>query len=226
MSDRQIIIDRIAKLLALSNSPNEHEAALAAERAQELLEKYNLSMEEIVPSNIGDIINIDGPEWENTYWESVFYNQLAKEYDCKAYTSGGALKVVGHASDVEVFLQMWVWLKGTIIILAYQDALANKVRPSNKKYIDDFCEGAARRVIFRMKKAKDERRQQSAGLNALVVRHQNLVEQWCRENLSLRGTPGKNRRHGEGFGRGYEAGDKIHLGQSLSGGMKQIGGGK
>jgi hypothetical protein len=38
------IIDRIRKLLALSESSNESEAALAAARAQELLQKHNLNM--------------------------------------------------------------------------------------------------------------------------------------------------------------------------------------
>jgi hypothetical protein len=38
------IIDKIRKLLALSQSPNEHEAALAAARARELLQRHNLAL--------------------------------------------------------------------------------------------------------------------------------------------------------------------------------------
>src|SRR5262245_61768133 len=45
MTDEQsAVIDRIKKLLALSTSSNEAEAALAAARAQELLQKHNLTM--------------------------------------------------------------------------------------------------------------------------------------------------------------------------------------
>jgi hypothetical protein len=40
----QDIIEKIRKLLALSESPNEHEAALAAARAQELLQRHNLTL--------------------------------------------------------------------------------------------------------------------------------------------------------------------------------------
>lgn len=42
-----LIIDKIRKLLALSQSPNEHEAALAASRVQDLLADYNLSLAEV-----------------------------------------------------------------------------------------------------------------------------------------------------------------------------------
>jgi hypothetical protein len=38
----QGVIEKIRKLLALSKSPNEHEAALADARAQELLQQHNL----------------------------------------------------------------------------------------------------------------------------------------------------------------------------------------
>lgn len=42
-----VIIERIQKLLALSASPNEHEAALALQRASDLLLKYNLSRADV-----------------------------------------------------------------------------------------------------------------------------------------------------------------------------------
>lgn len=41
------VLDKVAKLLALSGSDNEHEASLAVQRAGELLEKHNLSMEAV-----------------------------------------------------------------------------------------------------------------------------------------------------------------------------------
>ncbi len=41
------IIDKVKKLLALSESPNEHEAKLALQRAQELLQKHNLTTKDI-----------------------------------------------------------------------------------------------------------------------------------------------------------------------------------
>lgn len=45
------IAEKIQKLLSLANSCNENEAKLAAQKAQELLVKYNLSMQEVTAVN-------------------------------------------------------------------------------------------------------------------------------------------------------------------------------
>ena len=46
------IIERIQKLLSLANSDNENEAQLAASKANELLTKYNLSLQEVEGINL------------------------------------------------------------------------------------------------------------------------------------------------------------------------------
>lgn len=45
--DQDRIIERIRKLLRLSQSANPHEAALAAQRVQQMLSEYNLTMDSI-----------------------------------------------------------------------------------------------------------------------------------------------------------------------------------
>lgn len=45
--EQQKVLDKIKKLLALATSPNEHEARLAAARANELLIRYNLSHQDV-----------------------------------------------------------------------------------------------------------------------------------------------------------------------------------
>ena len=47
------IIERIRKLLRLSNSTNPHEAALAAERVQRMLSEYNLTLEAVAEGSEG-----------------------------------------------------------------------------------------------------------------------------------------------------------------------------
>lgn len=42
--DNDVIIDKVRKLLALSKSPNKEEAARAAEKARDMVIKYNLSI--------------------------------------------------------------------------------------------------------------------------------------------------------------------------------------
>ena len=51
--DQDRIIERIRKLLRLSQSANPHEAALAAERVQQMLSEYNLTMDAKSSGKVG-----------------------------------------------------------------------------------------------------------------------------------------------------------------------------
>lgn len=82
--------DKIQKLLALSHSSNEHEAALAAQRAGEILAKYDLSMQEVEAHVQGDdelvtITEIDPYEQVNSklQWEGSLAASLADIFECK-----------------------------------------------------------------------------------------------------------------------------------------------
>lgn len=46
--DREALVDKIRKLLALSTSPNQHEAELAASRASDIMTKYQIAMAEVL----------------------------------------------------------------------------------------------------------------------------------------------------------------------------------
>ena len=47
MSDRQNILERIKKFLALSQSSNPAEAAIALSRAQKLMQEHSISIEDV-----------------------------------------------------------------------------------------------------------------------------------------------------------------------------------
>lgn len=51
MSSYQKLVERIKKLLALSESSNENEAAIAAQKAQELLVLHNLELSDLSESD-------------------------------------------------------------------------------------------------------------------------------------------------------------------------------
>src|SRR3954471_20207380 len=82
--DMTKVMDRIAKLLALSSSPNEHEAASAAERAHAMLAEYNLSISDVSSASktednfiIDESIMTDSLPWRRTLGTMV-----AKMYFC------------------------------------------------------------------------------------------------------------------------------------------------
>lgn len=97
------LIERIQKLLALSSSPNEHEAALASARAQELLLKYNLTMGEVELNReeaIETIIDLGKRRPER--WISSLLGGVCKAFDCQAINlGGGRLSIIGGPADCE-----------------------------------------------------------------------------------------------------------------------------
>lgn len=103
---RERIIEKVRKLLALSRSSNEHEAALAAAHAQRLLAEHNLSMSEVEVREEGAgeaelIVARTVPAWLSSLFAVV-----AGAFDCMPImttTAGeGRLRFIGVGGDPAV----------------------------------------------------------------------------------------------------------------------------
>lgn len=101
------IIDRIRKLLELSKSTNEHEAANAAARAAELMRKHEIDQavlaatapgetppEEIITDGIGD------KEGKSTSWRVLIGQGVAAATGCRQWSDGGRMQAMGTRSAV------------------------------------------------------------------------------------------------------------------------------
>lgn len=73
------IIDRIRKLLALATSDNEAEASLAAQKAQELLVKHNLSMSQ-VEAKPDDYVKEEIEEGKRRSKETLYINRILSRF--------------------------------------------------------------------------------------------------------------------------------------------------
>jgi hypothetical protein len=86
MDNLEKMKDKIRKLLALSESSNANEAAIATERARNLLLQHNLNMSELeIKSNITEEIYDEGKS-EHEY-ESVLMQSVARYNLCEIYRS-------------------------------------------------------------------------------------------------------------------------------------------
>ena len=82
------IKDKVAKLLALATSPNEHEAQEALMKARELMVKYKLRPEEVGRTeNLKVVIQTIGVECTKMtdVWAPDLAAVIAQHYCCKAY---------------------------------------------------------------------------------------------------------------------------------------------
>lgn len=82
------IVKKIKKLLALSESSNEHEAELSMLKAQELLAKHKLSLKEVNQLEINSNIikeNITKISFTKAKWKASLASVIAENFSCYLY---------------------------------------------------------------------------------------------------------------------------------------------
>jgi uncharacterized protein DUF2786 len=118
MEDNNRIIEKIRKLLALANSSNEHEAALAASHAQRLLSAHNLAMADIEseqkPQSADKVeasVSKTLPKWVRHLSAGV-----CTAFDCQGlhHPATGKLTFIGVGVDVQVAAYTFAYLDKTI----------------------------------------------------------------------------------------------------------------
>ena len=152
------IIERIRKLLRLSQSANPHEAALAAERVQQMLSEYNLTMEAV-----GCDAETAGARQINRKtrkalekWAYALASRTARAFDCKYYHNPdtGETSFVGVGADPEVCGWMYGYLYKTLLRLAseHMRGPARRLRSakSKREARNSFLFGAVDVISSRM----------------------------------------------------------------------------
>jgi len=132
METNNPIIEKIKKLLALANSSNEHEAALAASHAQRLLSEHNLAMADIESTvkpdkadKVDTTVSKTLPKWLRHLSAGV-----STAFDCRAvhYPSSGKMTFIGVGADVQIAAYTFTYLERTVRRLC-GCYMKNHVRP-------------------------------------------------------------------------------------------------
>ena len=108
----QAVLDRIRKLQRLTRSANEHEAALAAAKMQEILFAHNLSIEALRdPSEYVETEREIGARvWAQRLFATLCHNNFCQPLHGRA----GFMYAVGRRENVEAVNQLFVYLAGEI----------------------------------------------------------------------------------------------------------------
>ncbi len=172
------IIDRIRKLLELSKSDNEHEAAQAGARAAQLMGEHAITEAMVKVTGEDDAANEHvteriaednlGPDMltkTRVAWRDRVASSVARSLDCETYTSGGNLYAFGRESNVSAWRYTSAYLIREIDRLADRawldegaDLAAVGRRP--KTWKGAFRLGAADVVANRLFLSKKERIEQ------------------------------------------------------------------
>lgn len=177
------IIDKLRKVLALTNSPVEGEAQAAAAHLQRLLTEYNLSVADLeARGNAKPGVRKDSHDLGKAAfkWKLTLADEIAEFYYCHPmvnyYTKTVAF--VGRPDNVESLKMLYVWVIEQIKRIARDERRAHFDKTG--EHIDPlrwqvaFGEGAVERLIDRlhvMRKEMEARAQEDADgeTTALVV---------------------------------------------------------
>lgn len=216
------LLDRVRKLLALSESPNVHEAASAAAQAQRLIEAHRLQalLDRAQAEDDRQATLTDGREAplerarRVRKWKRVLAARLAALNGCVAYTAGRRgdmrLLLAGHPDDRAAVAEVWSWLTHRIEL-----ASATHGAGRDRAWHDAFRIGAAETVAARM---AEGRAQAQGALDAAALtvaqpalaRRQAAVESFVDRELRLK--PGRGVRvDPEGYARGQQVGRALSL---------------
>lgn len=214
----EAILDRVHKLLALATSPNVHEAAAAAARAQALIDAHRLH--DLLAGDPDDDPITDGAEAplevarKLRKWRIALASELAALHGCVAYTAstddGEAIRLAGRADDREAVRALWGWLVDRIQWLSATEGAG---RP--RWWHDAFRVGAVDTIVTRLRLAREHAR---ADLDerALILLDPALtaraaaVERFAADQLRLK--PGRGLRvDARAYDAGRRAADAVPL---------------
>lgn len=134
---------RVKKLLALSKSPNENEAAAALRKANELMADYKLTAEQFSDYTKA---KVKGTK-RFIRWRVVLANAVENLYATYHYTDHeGNIVFIGEELDVFMSTEMYKCLVKTIDRMAKQNIRKN----AKYKYRQSYRAGIASRLYDRM----------------------------------------------------------------------------
>ena len=214
MENQEHIVDLIQKCLNLSKSPNEHEAQLALSKAQELLEKYNLTLADLntkeqatQPNMVNLPIPIGRAEWKRSLIHSIAIQSF-----CKVVISGDKVHILGRSANVYSVLVIASWTVAQLENIVWFETTTYNGTLPKLKFRDSFLFGAIERINERLKVERQTREQVNPNLRALVVNLSTEVAQFTHIQFPHLSSHNPNKSFSsEAYHKGREAGDKVSL---------------
>lgn len=224
MENNQPIIEKIKKLLALANSSNEHEAALAASHAQRLLSEHNLAMADIEAAHKPDKADKVDTTVSKTLpkWLRHLSAGVGTAFDCRSvhYPSTGTLTFIGVGADVQIAAYTFAYLNRTIRRLCgsymknhVSPTLANRHRELMRQ---SYYLGAVSTITTRLKVQKI---QTPITSGALVPVKEGLIKQTMDEIGNLRTVRSrKSYINPDAYSKGQDDGRQVGIHNGIASG--------
>lgn len=187
------ILDKLRKVLAMTQSPVEAEAQTAAEMLQRLLTQYNLDMADLEQRGaakpaVGEQAHDLGKAAFR--WKLDLANVIADHYYCASLIDWTAktVRFVGRPDNVESLKLLYNWLIEQIKAISaserkvWQEAHGEHVDPL--RWQVNFGLGVASRIGVRLAEIRD--RMKDDTVTALVLSHKSEISDYMEEQYGRR----------------------------------------
>lgn len=215
------ILEKIRKLLRLSRSDNEHEAAAAAAKAQQLLSEHNLTVGNITPEQAAREFTASHAHRKTRQrlelWAHKLAAAAASAFDCKYYhnLATGETSFVGCGPDPDVCGWTYGYLYKALLALAsaYMRGPAKRLRATRSKAMarNSYLAGAVYMIGMRLEAQKKDT---PITPGALVPVKEAVISRSMPE-LTPRQVPPQKIRDND-FVNGMDAGNSVPLSKPIS----------
>ncbi len=153
-------VEKVRKLIALAGSPNQHEAALAAQKAQELMRRHGIELAQIAISHGASKVGIDHEcahsrldPWRRSLAASIAQSMGGAVVFTRSGDRGGAgaMSFFGPAGTAQSIAALYRHLEAQLETIA-ASATANRAhtRVHSHTYRTSFLLGAVDRLQLRL----------------------------------------------------------------------------
>ena len=220
--DNSPVIEKIRKLLALANSCNEHEAALAAGHARRLLAEHNLAMADIEAAQRPDKADKVETAAAKTLpkWLRHLSAGVSSSFDCRAihHPASGKITFIGVGADVQVAAYTFTYLDRTVRKLCssymkqhHDSGMTNRQRELMRQ---SYYLGAVATITARLREQQTET---PVTVGALVPLKEGLIRQALHEIGTIR-TMHSRRSYinGDAYAKGQTDGGEVGLHRGIT----------
>jgi hypothetical protein len=248
MESNNEVLAKIAKLLRLSQSTNEHEAALAAAKAQELMDRHQISKamldadatsadaDESIEHFTGGDDALDSFTARHATWKGRLAATICSHNACACYYSGTSLVLVGRPTDAATVRYLYAYCVREIERFTEMQGPGHG-RTWYNNYRLGCVTGIASTLGEQRRKLHKELRTEAAtsGGNAIVKVNNAITKfedrtretnAWLKKHLKLKPRHSHSAHDSDAYERGVKDGGTINLGANKAlgrGANKQLG---
>ncbi|MBI5817447.1 MAG: DUF2786 domain-containing protein [Verrucomicrobia bacterium] len=210
------VINRIQKLLALTESPNEHEAALALQRASDLLLKYNLTRAEVEGrrlshNGVGERrIEVAG---RITDWHKALAVEIADHCFSRCICFRRGFIFVGAPDNLEAARSLLIWTLRQLQRISLEATLEQAGRGKRAaRWRFNFSLGAVLMIVRRLRSTRTVQKESDPQVPGLILVHEAAAEKYIKQNIPTKPMPKlRKARMSSALLTGMIAGEKVSL---------------